>query len=66
MNRHERRAVKAMSLSIFIFFRAEGWYPVEIPADQLDENIRLNPGTLRVEDIAGNVVWKAPEREEPA
>lgn len=32
-----------------IFFREEGWYPVE--------HVDLNPGTKRVEDIDGNVLW---------
>ncbi len=42
----------------YIFFRAEGWYPVECKddADAL-VHIELNPGTIRVEDIKGRVVW---------
>jgi hypothetical protein len=59
MNRQQRRAMHASGLTVFIFFRKEGWYPVEIPPEQLDENIRLNPGTLKVEDMQGNVVWSA-------
>ena len=42
----------------FIFFRAEGWYVVEIPADHLIANVELNPGTLRVETLDGRVVWR--------
>lgn len=65
MNRHERRAMRAGGLTVFLFFRTDAggklfFYPVEIPADQLEENIRLNPGTVRVEDNQGNVVWREP------
>lgn len=65
MNRQQRRALEAKGLTVFLFFRAgpDGklfFYPVEIPADHLDDNIRLNPGTVKVEDMAGNVVWEAP------
>lgn len=42
----------------FIFFRKEGFYVVEIPADQLQANIDLNPGTIRVEDMSGRVMWR--------
>lgn len=60
MNRHSRRVLKASGRTMFIFFREQGWYPVEIPADQLQRNIDLNPGTIRVEDMQGNVLWSAP------
>lgn len=65
MNRQQRRALEAKGLTVFLFFRVgpDGrlfFYPVEIPAAHLDDNIRLNPGTVRVEDAQGNVVWEAP------
>ncbi len=65
MNRQQRRALNAQGLTVFLFFRSGPngklfFYPVEIRPDQLDENIRLNPGTVKVEDMAGNVVWEAP------
>ncbi|MBA9069573.1 hypothetical protein FHR71_003334 [Methylobacterium sp. RAS18] len=65
MNRQQRRALDAKGLTVFLFFRAgpDGklfFYPIEIPAAHLDDNIRLNPGTVKVEDMAGNVVWEAP------
>lgn len=46
-----------------IFVRAEGWYPVMgvlgVPlAMQAAEHAVLNPGTLRVEDMDGNVLWR--------
>lgn len=43
----------------FVFFRDRHFYIVEIPADQVAANAVLNPGTTRVEDIAGNIVWPA-------
>lgn len=45
-------------LETFIFFRESVFYPVEIPRSQILENVELNPGTLRVEDIQGTVVWR--------
>lgn len=44
-------------MMLYIFFREDGWYPIEIDPDTLQQNIELNPGTIRVEDINGNVVW---------
>lgn len=60
MNRHDRRILKASGRTMFIFFREGVFYPIEIPADQLQANIDHNPGTLRVEDLHGNVLWRAP------
>lgn len=31
-------------------YEDEGW-------DELSEHARLNPGTLRIEDMHGNVLW---------
>jgi hypothetical protein len=50
-------------MPILIFFRAEGFYPVEALPDrdlktQAADHAELNPGTLRVEDIEGNVLWQ--------
>lgn len=46
----------------FLFFRADGFYYVTLYGDDEDirANAELNPGTLRIEDLDGNVVWKAP------
>jgi hypothetical protein len=49
---------------MMIFFRLEGFYPIQgirgIPlAQQAAENAELNPGTLRVEDMHGNVLWRS-------
>ena len=48
---------------VMIFFRAEGWYPIQgvlgVPLDQqAAEHAALNPGTLRIEDSAGNLLWR--------
>lgn len=45
-----------------IFFREDCFYPVQmhgvIPlAQEVADHARLNPGTLRIEDMAGNVLW---------
>lgn len=45
-------------METFIFFRDIGWYPVEIYRDQVIANVNLNPGTLKVEDMQGNIVWE--------
>lgn len=52
---------------VAIFFRGDRWYPIELraPADcgrtlqqQATDQAELNPGTTRVEDIHGNVLWR--------
>lgn len=47
-----------LGLETFLFFRDGFFYPVDIPRDQVIANVELNPGTLRVEDLAGNIVWR--------
>lgn len=52
-----------MASDVLIFVRADGWYPVPaLPdkplAEQAADHAGLNPGTLRVEDIDGNVLWR--------
>lgn len=46
-----------------IFFREDGFYPIQgmkgIPlAKQAEDHAVLNPGTLRIEDFDGNVLWR--------
>lgn len=50
-----------------IFFRDDMFYPIELmePADcgksleqQAADNAELNPGTTRVEDVEGNILWR--------
>ncbi len=44
-----------------VFFRDGGFYLVNTYEDEgfaeLAEHARLNPGTIRIEDIKGNVLW---------
>jgi hypothetical protein len=41
-----------------VFRRAEQFYVIDLPPnDDLAEHARLNPGTLRIEDIHGNRLW---------
>ena len=47
---------------VVIFFRPEGFYPVQLyglkPAvDEIPDHVDLNPETQRVEDMMGNVLW---------
>ncbi len=43
-----------------VFRRADTFYVIPLPVDDdLAEHARLNPGTLRVEDIDGNQLWPA-------
>lgn len=59
MNRHERRKAKKADSFTVIFFRKNGWYPVTLKkGEDFTKHIDLNPGTERVEDIAGNVLWR--------
>lgn len=45
-----------------VFFRDEGFYPVQFmgvksPKDEAADHAALNPGTKRIEDTEGNVLW---------
>jgi hypothetical protein len=45
-----------------IFIRQEGFYPVTLSgkkpaAVEAADHAALNPGTLRIEDMNGNVLW---------
>jgi len=42
----------------FLFFRETGFYPIDIPPQTVIDNVKCNPGTIRVEDMRGNVVWE--------
>ena len=43
---------------IVIFHRAEGWYPLELPVtDDLVSHAENNPGTIKISDIDGNILW---------
>jgi len=41
-----------------IFVREGFFYLIALPADDdLSRHAELNPGTLRIEDLEGNVLW---------
>lgn len=45
-----------------IFFRQQGFYPVQLSGlksteDEVPDHVALNPGTIRVEDMDGNVIY---------
>lgn len=49
---------------IYVFFRDEGFYPIELrDDDDARDNAECNPGTIRVEDHSGRIVWR-PAGEE--
>jgi hypothetical protein len=52
-----------LSDEIMIFFRSEGFYPVQAVkgislTQQALDHAELNPGTLRIEDASGTVLWR--------
>ncbi|KQN12033.1 hypothetical protein [Sphingomonas sp. Leaf28] len=51
-----------------IFFRAECFYPLilseKVPtAKEFADHAALNPGTMRIEDMSGNVIWPEGTRQ---
>jgi len=47
---------------VVLFFREGGFYPVQLSgtkttADEVPDHVALNPGTMRVENLAGEVIW---------
>ena len=41
-----------------LFFRESGFYIIDLPAhDDLNAHAEANPGTVRIEDVAGKVLW---------
>lgn len=45
-----------------VFFRKDTFYVINTYEDEgfieLAEHARLNPGTLRIEDVHGNILWR--------
>lgn len=62
----EQQRKLASPVETFIFIRADGFYPLELPCETVADNAECNPGTLRVENIKGEVVWTPPTNQEPA
>ncbi len=53
---------KKVKMRTVVFFRKEGWYTIETPVnDDLDHHAKINPGTLKIEDTKGNILWQGPE-----
>ena len=51
---------------LYLFFRAEGFYPIELRDDaDARANAECNPGTLKVETAIGEVVWRGPRQKAP-
>lgn len=49
--------------NVLIFFRGDMFYPIDaLPGidlkQQAKDHAECNPGTLRVEDVFGNVLWQ--------
>lgn len=47
---------------VVIFVREEGFYPLQLSglkptAQEAAEHAACNPGTLRIEDMSGKVIW---------
>jgi hypothetical protein len=46
-------------MQTYLFFRKEGFYPVQLKDDaDAIKNALHNPGTLRVENVSGETVWE--------
>jgi hypothetical protein len=46
-------------MKTYLFFRKEGFYPIQLrDDDDAKRNAEHNAGTLKVEDLAGRVVWE--------
>ena len=45
-------------MNTYLFFRQDGWYPIECQDDQDAKHAaEINPGTIRVETIMGRTIW---------
>ena len=41
-----------------VFIREDSFYMINLPeTDDLNKHAEMNPGTLRVEDLEGNILW---------
>lgn len=50
----------ASPMRTYIFFRADSFYPLQMPSATVADNAECNHGTLRVEDAeTGEIVWSA-------
>lgn len=54
--------MKGINGETVIFFREGMFYPIQLcgakpTAEEAAGHAALNPGTLRIEDLRGNVIW---------
>lgn len=48
----------------YLFFREEGFYPVDLKDDQdAIANALKNKGTIQVKNIDGKIIWRLKENE---
>ena len=60
MSLEENENAKIGSWPIYIFIRKDMFYQIHLRDDaDAIANAEINPGTLRVEDIDGRVVWRS-------
>lgn len=63
LHRRQTKAAKELDLyEVLIFFRPEGFYPIKAVkgvslVQQAREHAELNPGTIRIEDKCGLILW---------
>ncbi len=72
MSPEEYEALRGPMIDL-VFFRTSGFYTVPCPTlkgqtltQVAAENAVCNPGTTRVEDVAGNVLWSAQNAKNAA
>ena len=52
-------------MKTYIFFRDETFYPIELyDDDDAIVNALCNPGTTKVEDTKGKVIWEEKQKEQ--
>ena len=54
-----------LSGEVVVFFRHDGFYPIQLygeksTLDEVVDHVALNPGTVRVEDLNGRLIWELP------
>lgn len=62
MNKRFLNQSKAPKSNVpYVFFRGSMWYPIELRDDaDAIANALHNPGTTKVEDAKGRIVWELP------
>ena len=52
-------------MKYYIFTREEGFYTLQLKNDQdAIVNARHNPGTIKVEDLDGNLIWTIADEQD--